>query len=251
MLAALRILGILVLPTLLFALIPSIAHAQSEVTVEWLGWNAWRFTSPTGKVILTNPFLTNPDAPIRVDDIQQADLILVTNGHGDEVGQAIQIAQNTGARIVASSFEFGSWFIDVGVPSTQVMRASPGERVQFEGITVRTVNSIHGSAINAAPGPTTTTPSGGIAGAFFITFENGWTVFFGGSSAATQDQALWGELYKPDAAIVHLSSSKEPLDFAASVRFLQTENPNLATVFPGHHRFGAPNIADAQAVLDA
>ena len=34
----------------------------SPVTMEWLGWNAWRVTSPEGKVLLFNPFVSNPEA---------------------------------------------------------------------------------------------------------------------------------------------------------------------------------------------
>src|SRR5687768_2338003 len=90
------------------------AEAQGSVTVEWLGWNAWRITSPGGKVLLLNPFVSSPDSIVGVDQITQADLILVTNGHGDEVGQAIEIAQNTGALIIPGSFGFGTWFTEQG-----------------------------------------------------------------------------------------------------------------------------------------
>jgi hypothetical protein len=79
-------------------------------------------------------------------------------------------------------------------------------------------------AINALGAPSI---SGGIAGTFMITFENGWTLFFGGSSAATMDQALWAELYKPDAAILHMGAAHKPMDYALMVRLLQTNNPNL------------------------
>jgi len=55
-----------------------------------------RFTSPTGKVILTNPFTSNPDSPIKPEDIAKADLIVVADGHGDEVGSTVAIANLTG-----------------------------------------------------------------------------------------------------------------------------------------------------------
>ena len=37
-----------------------------------------------------------------------------------------------------------------------------------------------------------------------ITFENGYTIYFSGSSAATADMAIWAEAYKPDAVILHM-----------------------------------------------
>jgi len=45
---------------------PAAAQAPSgPVKMEWLSWSIFRFTSPTGKVVLTNPFVMNPDSPVR------------------------------------------------------------------------------------------------------------------------------------------------------------------------------------------
>jgi L-ascorbate metabolism protein UlaG (beta-lactamase superfamily) len=57
---------------------------------------------PTGKIILTNPFVTgNADAAVKVEEITKADLILVPNGHRDEIGDTIALAKNTGALTLA------------------------------------------------------------------------------------------------------------------------------------------------------
>ena len=61
---------------------PAAQPASGTVSVEWFGWSHYRFTSPTGKVILTNPFTSNPDSPIKPEDIEKADLIVVADGHG-------------------------------------------------------------------------------------------------------------------------------------------------------------------------
>jgi L-ascorbate metabolism protein UlaG (beta-lactamase superfamily) len=222
--------------------------------VQWLGWNAWKVTSPTGKVIYLNPRLANPDSVMTVDDVDHADLVLVTNGHGDEVGNAVEIAQATGATVVPGSFELGQWFIRKGVANTQVRLTSPGERAIVDGIRVRVVHSIHGVGVEALYGPPDILTSG-VAGAFIVTLENGWTLFYGGSGSATQDMAMWADMYKPDAAILYMGSSKEPMDFAMAVKLLQTNNPNLKAVFPGHHVFAPPagqtTVAEAQQAVDA
>jgi hypothetical protein len=86
-----------------------------------------------------------------------------------------------------------------------------------------------------------------------ITFENSWTVYFPGSSAATQDMALWGAAYKPDAMIFLMHPTGEPRDIGMAVKLVMTDNPNLRTLFPHHHRVappaGAPTVADVRAVL--
>ena len=108
------------------------ALAQAgTVKLEWLTWSFFRFTSPGGKVIITNPFITgNPDAAagIKLEEIGKPDLILVTDAHRDEVGDAVAIAKATGAKIVAPAFELGTLLVGWGVPEAQVMRRNPGGR---------------------------------------------------------------------------------------------------------------------------
>lgn len=252
--------GRLVAPVLavmaLLALGPA-AHAQSgTVKLEWLTWSFFRFTSPTGKVILTNPFIVgNPDAKVTLADITKADLILVPNGHGDEIGQAADIAKKTGARIV-TPWELATWFVTSrGVAEAQVMRRNPGTRFVWEGITIRIVGSVHGSGSGLSTDSERAPIYGGAAAGFMITFENGWTVYFPGSSAATQDMAHWGAMYKPDAMIFLMQPSGEPKDIALAVKLVATDNPNLKTLMPHHHRVtpppGATTIAEVRAALDA
>ncbi len=221
------------------------------MTVEWLGWSAFRLTSPNGKVIFTNPFLENPDKVLSVDDIPRADLILVTNGHGDEIGQTVPLAQKTGARVLTGG-PLARWFIEQGVPQEQRAAPffSPGSVYRMEGITIRGVNSLHSSEISK---PSATTPDGGIALGFIVTFENGWTIYFTGSSAVTSDQALWAEMYKPDATIYHMSPDQDVMGMAMSIKLMTTNNPNLGAVMPHHHRAepapGQPRVEDVQAAL--
>jgi L-ascorbate metabolism protein UlaG (beta-lactamase superfamily) len=238
----------------LVAAAPTAAAAQQAsgaVTLEWFGWSFFRFTSPEGKIVLTNPFAANPDSPIKADDVQAADLIFAADGHADELGSIIQIAQNTGAK-TWTPFELGTWLTEQGVPQDQVIRSNPGGRYKLGNVTLHMVGSVHGSGL---PSPTPQTPYGGPAAGMFATFENGWTVYFSGSSEATTDQGLWAQLYKPDVAILHMGADHEPMDIAMSVKLLQTENPNLKMVIPHHNRVNPPagqtTVAEVQAAIDA
>ena len=60
-------------------------------------------------------------------------------------------------------------------------------------------------------------------------------------------------MYRPDAAIIQLSGTREPMDFAMQVKLLMTDNPNLSAIFPGHHRAvqtaGQTTIAEAQQAV--
>lgn len=233
----------------------ALAQAKS-VKLEWITWSFFRITSPGGKVIITNPFITgNPDAAagIKVEEVGKPDLILVADAHRDEVGDAVAIAKASGARIVTPSFEFGTLLLNWGVPEAQVMRRNPGGRFAWEGITVRVVGSVHGSG---GTDPSSKFPIyGGVAAGFIVTFENGYTVYFMGSSAATQDMALWAELYRPDAMIFLMSGATEPLDAGMAIKLVAGKSPNLKTLIPHHQRVtpppGTTTVAEVRKALDS
>lgn len=232
---------------------PTLAQTQSAgPTLQWLGWSHFKITTVDGTIIRLNPWVTNPDSPVTLDDVTEADYILVSNGHRDELGETIEIAQKTGAKVITGGFELGSWLIENGVPQEQVIRSNPGNWHQLGNITLRVVNSVHGSGL---PVPTAQNPYGGPAAGFFITLETGYTIYFAGSTAATMDMQLWGSTFKPNLAILPLNSSRDPLDVAQMVRLLSRDNPNLQQVIAHHHRAvpgeGHTTIAQMEAAIRA
>jgi len=143
---------------------------------------------------------------------------------------------------------FRGYFEPRNVPVAQVLRSGPGDWHKIDGITIRNVNAVHGSG-------TAEKVYGGPAMGFMITFENGLTVYFAGSTALTLDMQLWGSLYRPDVAILPLSGRRDPQDIVPMVRLLRTDNPNLKTIIPHHHRLkptpGTPTPADMEQALKA
>ena len=221
------------------------APAQSgAVKMEWLSWSVFRFTSPGGKVIVTNPFVKNPDSPVKVEDFPKVDVILVADGHGDEVGSTHEIAIQTGAKIVTPGEMWNTYFQARNVPEAQMVRSNPGDWLKLDGLTIRNVNAVHGSG-------TADKLDGGPAMGFIIHFENGVTVYFAGSTALTMDMQLWGMLYKPDVAILPMKANNDPQDIVHMVRLLRTENPNLKTIIPHHHRLQPPAGGTTPLMVEA
>jgi L-ascorbate metabolism protein UlaG (beta-lactamase superfamily) len=220
--------------------------ASKPVTLEFFSWSIFRFTSPEGTVILTNPFVTNPDSPVKVANFSKVDAIVVADGHRDEVGSTDEIALATGAKIITSFEMFNVWFEPRKVPVEQVLRSGPGDTAMIKGVKIRNVTSVHGSG-------TADKTDGGQAMGFFITFENGLTVYFAGSTDTTLDMQLWGRKYKPDVAILCLSNGRDPADLVEQAKLLRVGNPNLKTVIPHHVRLqpppGAHNAADVEAAF--
>jgi len=70
--------------------------------IKWLGHSAFQITTNEYLKILIDPFISNnPAAPVKVEELR-ADLILVTHGHQDHFGDTMEIADRTGAVIIAN-----------------------------------------------------------------------------------------------------------------------------------------------------
>jgi L-ascorbate metabolism protein UlaG (beta-lactamase superfamily) len=70
------------------------------VDIRFLGQACFELKAD-GVTVLTDPFLTgNPLAAASADEVE-ADVILLTHGHGDHLGDTVDIAKRTGATVVA------------------------------------------------------------------------------------------------------------------------------------------------------
>ena len=82
------------------------AQAVANTQLIWYGQSAFKLTTPSGKVLLIDPWLTNPLNPNGKTDLaalDRADLILISHGHFDHVGDAAAIAKKTNAKLVSTA----------------------------------------------------------------------------------------------------------------------------------------------------
>src|ERR1043166_2167464 len=98
--------------------------------VRWLG-HACLLIESDGRHILVDPFLTgNPKAAVKADQVP-ADYILVSHGHGDHVGDTVDIAKRTGATVIAN-YEISEWFKSKGVPRAHGQQLGGGFQPPFD-----------------------------------------------------------------------------------------------------------------------
>lgn len=213
------------------------------VKMTFYGNQHFRFVSPGGTVILINPWIKgNKDATIGIDFYKkgEVDVILATSGHGDDQGNAVEIAARTGATIFTVA-ELGRWMQNeiekYGGSKKQVYRGSIGGRYKIGDVTVQLIPSQHGSGIRAPKGVSAPL-YGGPASGYLLSFENGPRILMAGSSALTMDFQLFGMRYKPDIAMLPMMGRfmMHPDDAAFAAKLLMTGNPNLKTVIPQHFR---------------
>lgn len=171
-----------------------------EVKITYLGHATFKFVSPKGVIIYIDPFLSaNPKTPAEMKTVEKADLILVTHGHGDHVGDTLAIAEKTNARIVAMP-ELGRYLTRKGAKN--VIGMNKGGTYTSHGIAITMVHALHSSSVTEGDQVIYTGEPAG----FVIRFENGFTLYHAGDTGVFGDMKIIGEIYKPELSILPIGS---------------------------------------------
>ncbi len=191
--------------------------------LKYLSHSAFLLES-NGHRILIDPFLSgNPVAPVKAEEVE-CDYIVLTHGHGDHVGDTVDIAQRNNATVI-SNYEIVSWC------DTQGLTGHPmhiGGAHDFPFGRVKFTIAHHGSAYHVG---NTLIYMGNPMGVL-ITVE-GKTIYHAGDTGLFYDMKLIGEMNAIDVALLPIGDNfTMGIDDAAkAVEFLA---PKLAV--PIHYK---------------
>lgn len=181
-------------------------HSHSVVRIE----------TKAGITLLIDPFITgNELCDLDVETVDP-DYILVSHAHEDHLGDTVEIAKRTGAKIITTVelAEYLSHF-DLDTHGMQ-----PGGSHEFEFGKIRLTPAIHGSSLTVDGLPQTL----GLATGILIKAD-GKTIYHLGDTALYSDMKLIGELNNIDLAFIPIGDNftMGPADALLAARWLQAK----------------------------
>jgi L-ascorbate metabolism protein UlaG (beta-lactamase superfamily) len=191
---------------------------MAATTLTWLGHSAFRLDTAQGKRVYVDPFLHgNPTCPESERDPERADIVAVTHGHGDHVGDTVAIAQKHGSTVVAI-VELSGWLGGKGVDQAKLPSPNKGGTVDVDGVKFTLTVAFHSGS--APDGSYAGEPSG-----LVVETEDGKTLYFAGDTCVFGDMALIARVYEPDLVVLPIGGhyTMGPREAAVALELLQAK----------------------------
>jgi L-ascorbate metabolism protein UlaG (beta-lactamase superfamily) len=199
------------------------------IPLTWLGHASFRLDSPGGKRIYVDPWLTgNPKCPEAEQTPDRIDLIALTHGHGDHVGDTVALWNQFQPPVVAL-VELRGWLASQGLPAEMAHAPNKGGTAHVDGIKITLTDANHSSS--AEDGTYTGEPAG-----LVIELEDGFTIYFAGDTNVFMSMQLIGRIYEPDVAVLPIGDhfTMGPREAAVALELLGTKRcvPSHYGTFP-------------------
>jgi L-ascorbate metabolism protein UlaG (beta-lactamase superfamily) len=167
---------------------------MASAALTWLGHASFRLESPKGKRIYVDPWLGNPKCPASEREPERIDLILLTHGHSDHVGETVELSRRFACPVVAQN-ELRTWLASQGLSENMGESPNKGGTVQIEGIRVTLTDAKHSSS--APDGAYLGEPTG-----LVVELEDATRIYFAGDTCVFGDMQLIGRIYRPHVAVL-------------------------------------------------
>jgi L-ascorbate metabolism protein UlaG (beta-lactamase superfamily) len=191
-----------------------------DTAVTWLGHASFRVDTPGGKRVYIDPWLENPKCPESEQEPDRVDLIALTHGHDDHLGQTVDLAKRFGCPVVAL-VELRGWLSTKGLSEDVSEAANKGGTVAKDGLRVTFTDARHSSsAFEDGRFLYLGEPAG-----IVLEVENGTKLYFSGDTCVFGDMQLIARIYEPDVAVLPIGGhyTMDPREAAVALELLGTK----------------------------
>ncbi len=196
------------------------------IKITWLGHATFRIETPAGKTVLIDPWVMgNPKFPEKEKNLSKVDVMLCTHGHGDHIGDAVEIAKKHDPVVVGMP-ELCGWMEGKGVKRVSGMNKGGTQTVG--DIKVTMVQAVHSSGVEDGG----QSVYAGEAAGYVVEFSNGVKVYHAGDTCVFGDMAIIRDIYAPEICMLPIGDhyTMGPREAAYACKLLKPE-----TVIPMHY----------------
>jgi L-ascorbate metabolism protein UlaG (beta-lactamase superfamily) len=188
---------------------------MADASLTWLGHATFRLDSPGGKRIYVDPWLENPKCPDAEKEPERCDVIAITHGHSDHVGQTVELSNKFGPLPVVAMVELKGWLKSKGAKLDELPGPNKGGTVEAEGVKFTLTHAFHSSSSDELDYL-------GEAAGVVVELENGTKVYFAGDTCVFGDMQLIGRIYAPDVAVLPIGGhfTMDPREAAVACELL-------------------------------
>jgi len=170
---------------------------MAGVSLTWLGHASFRIDSPSGKRIYIDPWLSNPKCPDSEKKPERVDLIALTHGHDDHVGETVELAKQFDCPVVAL-IELRGWLSGQGLSEDTAQALNKGGTGSFDDIRITFTDAKHSSSAFENGTPVYLGEPAGLV----VDVEGATTIYFAGDTCVFGDMQLISRIYEPDLAVI-------------------------------------------------
>jgi L-ascorbate metabolism protein UlaG (beta-lactamase superfamily) len=186
-------------------------------TLTWLGHAAFRLDTQAGTRVYVDPFLTgNPSCPDAEREPERCDVVIVTHGHDDHIGDTVSIAQRFDCPVVAQ-VELRNHLAAQGLAQDMSQSPNKGGTVRVADVRMTLTDANHSSSTSRDGAVVYLGEACGVV----LRPDDGPTIYFAGDTNVFGDMALIRRIYAPDVAVLpigdHFTMGPEEAAVAAEL----------------------------------
>ncbi len=197
-------------------------------SITWLGHSAFRFVLPDGRVVFIDPWLQeNPTCPAAGKNVPRCDMILITHGHFDHVGDCLDLVKRFDPVVIANYDLCTVLQKQAGKGRFEGMNT--GGTLEIDGVRVSLTRAYHSSGVDSPEG----LRYGGMPNGVVLAVDGVATVYHAGDTDVFTDMTLIAHLFEPKIAILPIG---DRFTMGAKGAALAASLLNPTAILPCHYQ---------------
>jgi len=196
-------------------------------SITWLGHAAFRLELPDGRVILIDPWLAeNPACPAALKKVPRCDMVLMTHGHFDHVGDVPALVKNFNP-IIVGNYDLCT-VMQKRCGGGRFEGMNTGGTAEFDGVRVSLTRAYHSSGVDSPDGPV----YGGMPNGVVVAAPGVATLYHAGDTDVFSDMSLIARLFEPKVCILPIG---DRFTMGANGAAIAAELLNPSAIIPCHY----------------